>query len=180
MRRIAEKVEYSATAIYFHFRDKDTLIRELVDNDFLALAERFTGASAIADPVERLKATGRAYAEFGLTHPNHYRLMFMTPTDQQRHHDDSALEHGNPEQDAYAFLKSIVTEAIAQHRFRDEFTDPELTAQTVWSGVHGVVSLEIAKCNDDWIDWVPVRRRIEAMVDVLIEGLLLRKERNNG
>ena len=180
MRRIAEKVEYSATAIYFHFRDKDTLIRELVDNDFLVLAGQFTGAAAIADPVERLKATGRAYAEFGLNFPNHYRLMFMTPTDQQRKANDSRLEHGNPEEDAYAFLESIVVEAIAQGRFREEFTNPELTAQTVWSGVHGVVSLEIAKCNDDWIDWIPVRQRVDAMIDVLIEGLLLRKDHNNG
>jgi AcrR family transcriptional regulator len=176
MRRVAEKVEYSATAIYFHFRDKDTLIRELVDNDFLTLAEQFTGASAIADPVERLRATGRAYADFGLTHPNHYRLMFMTPTEQQRKSDDSGLEHGNPEEDAYAFLKSIVVEAIAQGRFREQFNNPELTAQTVWAGVHGVISLEIAKCNDDWIDWEPVRQRIEVMVDLLIEGLLRRKD----
>src|SRR5687767_9483166 len=64
MRRIADRIEYSATAIYFHFRDKDTLIRELVDNDFLVLAEQFAGAAVIADPVERLRATGRAYAEF--------------------------------------------------------------------------------------------------------------------
>ena len=180
MRRIADTIEYSATAIYFHFRDKDTLIRELVDNDFLVLAAQFSGAAAITDPVERLKATGRAYAEFGLTHPNHYRLMFMTPTDQQRKADESRLERGNPEEDAYAFLKSIVVEAIAKNRFRDEFSDPELTAQTVWAGVHGAVSLEIAKCNDDWIDWIPVRQRVDAMVDVLIEGLLRRKDAGNG
>jgi len=27
MRRIAETIEYSPTAIYFHFKDKETLIR---------------------------------------------------------------------------------------------------------------------------------------------------------
>jgi AcrR family transcriptional regulator len=68
LRRIAEKVEYSPTAIYFHFKDKDALIRELCDCDFLTLAEQFTGAAQIANPIERLKATGRAYAAFGLEH----------------------------------------------------------------------------------------------------------------
>src|SRR5688572_92572 len=71
MRRIAEMVEYSPTAIYFHFKDKDALVRELCDCDFLALAEQFTGAAQIENPIERLKATGLAYAAFGIEHPNH-------------------------------------------------------------------------------------------------------------
>ena len=169
MRRVAEMIEYSPTAIYFHFRDKETLIRELVDNDFLALARSFAGASAIADPVDRLKATGLAYARFGLEYPNHYRLMFMTPHESRK--EDSGIERGNPEEDAYAFLKSIVGEATAQSRFRPEYSDVDLTSQTVWSGVHGVVSLEIAKCNDDWVEWVDVSRRLQTMVDVLVDGL---------
>jgi AcrR family transcriptional regulator len=174
MRRIADRIEYSPTAIYFHFRDKETLIRELVDHDFRVLAEQFGSAAAIGDPIERLRATGRAYCEFALAYPNHYRLMFMTPHPAMDP-DESALEHGNPEEDAYAFLKTIVSAAIAEGRFRDEYNDTELTSQIVWSGVHGVVSLEIAKCKDAWVDWVPVRQRVEVMIDVLVAGLT-RKE----
>lgn len=171
MRRIAEKIEYSPTAIYFHFKDKDTLIRELCDADFLTLAEQFAGAAQIIDPIERIKATGHAYSRFGLTHPNHYRLMFMTPHEIRAR--DSNLDRGNPEQDAYAFLRSIVEEAVASGRFRDEYRgDAELIAQTVWAGVHGVISLEIAKCNDDWIDWTPIQKRITTMINVLVDGLV--------
>lgn len=174
MRRIAEKIEYSPTAIYFHFRDKETLIRALVDHDFLELAHQFTSAAQIVDPVERLRATGLAYAEFGLNYPNHYRLMFMTPHEMTK--DESALDRGNPEEDAYAFLKSIVAEAIETRRFDERYSDLELAAQTVWAGVHGVVSLEIAKCNDDWVEWTDVRTRVSTMIDVLIDGLRRRGE----
>jgi AcrR family transcriptional regulator len=171
MRRIAEKIEYSPTAIYFHFKDKDTLIHALCDADFLALAEQFAGAARIPDPIERIKATGRAYAEFGLTHPNHYRLMFMTPHEMRL--SDSALDYGNPEEDSYAFLKSIVAEAIAQKRFRDEYGgDVELISQTLWAGLHGVISLEIAKHNDEWVEWATVERRLETMINVLVTGLV--------
>jgi AcrR family transcriptional regulator len=170
MRRIADKIEYSPTAIYFHFRDKETLIRELVDHDFLALAQQFGGAAAIADPVERLKATGLAYADFGLNYPNHYRLMFMTPHAPMSL-DDRNLQRGNPEEDAYAFLRAIVAEGIAQNRYHPQYNDVDLTSQLVWSGVHGVISLEIAKCNDAWVDWAPIRRRVEAMVNLLVDGL---------
>ena len=37
MRRIADRIEYSPTAIYFHFRDKEALLKELCANDFLSL-----------------------------------------------------------------------------------------------------------------------------------------------
>ena len=38
MRKIADRIEYSPTAIYLHFKDKEAVMRELCDLDFLALA----------------------------------------------------------------------------------------------------------------------------------------------
>lgn len=171
MRKIAEKIEYSPTAIYFHFKDKEAVMRELCDADFLALAQQFGEIGKIADPIERLRATGLAYADFALHYPNHYRLMFMTPHPP---HDpeESAIRKGNPEEDAYAFLKATIEEGIAQGRFRPELTDADLLAQVNWAGIHGVVSLQIAKCNDDWIDWRAEADRIRLMLDALIRGLL--------
>jgi AcrR family transcriptional regulator len=173
MRRIAEKIEYSPTAIYFHFRDKEALIKELCDTDFLALAQQFTRVAQMPDPVQRLKATGLGYADFGLNFPNHYRLMFMTPHVVEK--DDSRLTPGNPEEDAYAFLKGIVADCIAAGRFKPEFDDVELVSQTVWAGVHGVVSLEIAKCNDDWVNWRGIQQRVKTMIEVLVEGLTVKE-----
>ena len=86
--------------------------------------------------------------------------------------DDSAIERGNPEEDAYAFLKSVVAECIAAKRFRPEHQDVELLAQVIWAGIHGVVSLQIAKCNDDWVDWRPAEDRVGLMIDALLGGLL--------
>ena len=168
MRKIADRIEYSPTAIYFHFRDKESLLKELCQSDFLSLAQQFVKAKTIADPIERLKATGMAYLHFGLEHPNHYRLMFMTPHPPV----EPDNEKGNPEEDAYAFLKSIITEAIAKKRFRTEYKDAELVSQIVWSGVHGVISLHIAKCNDSWVEWRPLETRAKVMIDVLVDGLV--------
>jgi AcrR family transcriptional regulator len=169
MRRIADKIEYSPTAIYFHFRDKETLLREICDADFLTLAQQIGAAAQIADPIERLRATGLAYFRFGVEYPNHYRLMFMTPHPPMGEEHD--IQRGNPEEDAYAFLKAIVEQAIAEGRFREELTDAELVSQTVWAGVHGVVSLHIAKCNDTWVDWRPLEARALSMFETLVKGL---------
>lgn len=169
MRRIADRIEYSPTAIYFHFRDKETLLREICDADFLTLAHSIAEAGRIDDPIARLKATGLAYVRFGLEFPNHYQLMFMTPHPPLG--DDHALERGNPEEDAYAFLKGTIEDAIARDLFLPDFTDADLIAQTVWAGVHGVISLQIAKCNDSWVDWRPLEARAQVMIDTMLDGL---------
>ena len=167
MRRIADRIEYSPTAIYFHFRDKEALLAELCDCDFRAFAQEFFVIARLADPVERLRAAGQAYVSFGLNKPSHYRLMFMTPKTAE-----STLTKGNPEEDAYAFLKAIVAELMEQGRFRETLTDVDLIAQVIWSAIHGLVSLEIAKCKDQWVEWRPVEQRAKATIDLIVNGLL--------
>jgi AcrR family transcriptional regulator len=170
MRKIAEKIEYSPTAIYFHFKDKETLIRELCTADALTLARLFQRIARVRDPIERLKGIGRAYADFALKHPQHYRVMFMTPhppIDPK----EVEIEKGNPEVDAYAFLKAAIQEAIQAGSVRSGLTDPELLAQTVWAGIHGVVSLHIAKSDDPWVDWRPIRKRVDLIMDLMMLGL---------
>src|SRR6478672_10046742 len=77
MRKIAEAIEYSPTAIYQHFQDKETLVAELCRHDFRSFAGHFAAAAALEDPVERLCAAGRAYFAFAGECPQHYRSMFM-------------------------------------------------------------------------------------------------------
>jgi AcrR family transcriptional regulator len=169
MRRIADRIEYSPTAIYFHFRDKETLMKELCENDFRSLSHEFAAVQRIGDPIDRLKAIGLAYFRFGIDYPNHYRLMFMTPHPPVA---SDEIERGNPEEDAYALLQSIVAQALAEKRFRKEYHDAELISQTVWAGVHGVVSLHIAKSNEPWIEWRPLEKRARVMIDALVDGLV--------
>lgn len=169
MRRIAERIEYSPTAIYFHFRDKESLLAELCDCDFRNFAQVFAEIARIKDPVERLRAAGRAYVEFGLKNPSHYRLMFMTPKPP---HKVDVSSMGNPEEDAYAFLKGVIADLQASGRMRDDLTDVDLLSQSIWSMIHGVISLEIAKCNDPWVDWRTIDARTELVVEMIERGLL--------
>ncbi len=171
MRKIAAAIEYSPTAIYLHFRDKEAVINAICDTDFLKLATRFRKIAEVADPIERLRASGLAYADFALRHPNHYRLMFMTPHPPHSP-EESVIEVGNRDQDAYAFVLWTAGEAIAQGRLRPELDDAELVAQIVWSAIHGWVSLRMTKCNEPWVDWRPQKRSIEAVIDVSIRGIL--------
>ena len=170
MRAIANAIEYSPTTIYLHFKDKESLIQELCTQDFLKLSQAFQRIARVADPIERLRRTGLAYAEFGLRNPNHYRLMFMTPH-PPFDPDSTEVEKGNPQKDAYAFLTHIIAECVRGRRLRRGLTDVELIAQTVWAGVHGAVSLGIAKGNDPWVQWRTAKKRVALMIDALVIGL---------
>jgi AcrR family transcriptional regulator len=171
MRKIAEKIGYSATTLYHHFPDKDAMLLAICEADFLALRGGFERIARIADPLERLRRLGLAYVEFALKHPSHYRLMFMTPHVHPRAPEVENLRKGNPDQDAYAFLRQTVASVIEAGLFREEYHDPDLVAQVMWSGVHGVVALHLVMGRDDWLDWRPVEAIARSVVDVMISGL---------
>src|SRR5215471_1856492 len=78
MRKIAEKIEYSPTTIYLYFKDKADLLDCICEETFARLIRKQTILDqTVADPIERLRRGLRGYIEFGLKHPNHYRVTFM-------------------------------------------------------------------------------------------------------
>ena len=176
MRQIANKIEYTPTTIYGHFQDKEELFLEICHQDFAKLAATFVRAAKIADPIERLRRTGQTYIEFGLENPNHYRTMFMTQRPPVSAEMNKLMGKGNPEEDAYEFLRSTIKEAMEAGAFREELKDVDLVAQTVWAGVHGVISLHIAKCSDNWVPWRSLKKRAELMIDSQLHGLLKEKK----
>ena len=171
MREIAKRIGYSATSIYLHFADKEAVLRAILDVDMLALATSLNAILQIEDPVERMQALGYGYAEFALSFPNHYRLMFMAeriPCDPEK----SSLQKNNAEQDAYFLLKTVVNDVYLAGRFKAELQDVDLIAQVIWAGVHGVCSLEINMARDKWVNWADISARLQLMQTVLIRGLL--------
>jgi AcrR family transcriptional regulator len=180
MRRIADAIEYSPTAIYVYFRDKDALIRDLCREDFGRLAAISNRLAEISDPIERIRQLGHAYVRFAVKHPNHYRLMFMTP-DKNVELDHADLDRrGNPDVDGYAFLLHAVREAFDAGRFLPELKSPELIAQIFWAVPHGVASLQIAKAGDGWVEWKPLEQRTALAIDAILRGMVTSDKKRGG
>jgi AcrR family transcriptional regulator len=173
MRKVAEAIEYTAAAIYSHFPDKQRLMVALCDQDFGSLREAMRHVEAIRDPVEKLRAMGRAYVDFALEHPHHYRFMFMSP-----HPSDPELikecegKHGNPDQDGYAFLHRVVGECLEQKRFVKPYRDHAMLTQLHWAAAHGVVSLFITHGKDPWVDFTRPKETAYALLDVVLAGMM--------
>ena len=49
MRKVAQKIEYSPTAIYGHFADKEDLFLQLCHSDFQRLAQSFARLAQVKD-----------------------------------------------------------------------------------------------------------------------------------
>src|SRR5438045_9660498 len=65
MRKIADAIEYSPTAIYVHFKDKAELMQQLCQHDFSSLARVLQDLAEMTDPIERIRRTGQNYIRFG-------------------------------------------------------------------------------------------------------------------
>ena len=170
MRSIAKRIEYTPTAIYHHFESKEDLLSELCGQDFRALAAAFQRIGRVEDPVERLERIGEAYVAFAVDNPMHYQLMFMTV--RPGPNGKETIQKGDPGEDAYAFLVQTVEEAMAQGRFRPEYTDADELAQMFWSTCHGIVSLRIAKGHDPWVEFKDPKETAAKMRDALLRGML--------
>lgn len=165
MRRIAEKIEYSPTTIYLYFEDKLSLLYAICEETFAKLAKRMEIIRKEADhPVEALKKGCRAYIEFGLKHPNHYRLTFIN-TPQHPKDPDWKMEDSMGMK-AYGHLRSAVEACVEQQIFHS--TDVDAVSQMFWAAGHGITSLLITKLH---FPFVNKNQLIDLTLDTLIDGL---------
>lgn len=82
MRRLAERIEYSANFAYRYFRGRDDILLALVRDGFARLRERMAAAAAAPDgrgsaaPADAVRRAGHAYLDFALAEPDLYRAMY--------------------------------------------------------------------------------------------------------
>lgn len=149
IRAIADRVGVTAPSIYRHFSDKEDLLEAVCELVFTRLDAALERAAADAtDPFDELDRKGRAYVEFGLEFPEHYRLVFMRPEPSVV---GRAVLTGPALTGSNAFTHLVasadrVSALLPADRRPDGFT----LACSMWTGVHGIVSLRIAKCEFPW------------------------------
>jgi len=168
IRMIADAVGVTPPSIYLHFPDKDTLIEAVCEQRFGEFDEALEKAAASApDPVAALRARGRAYVEFGLAHPEHYRVLFMTRHERAMDLTDlTSADGATAGARAFGHLVEAVVRAVEAGAIVT--ADPLATAIVLWSGCHGLVSLLV---SEPGFPWPPVDSLVEAVLTTQIEGL---------
>jgi len=166
IRRIADEVGLSSTALYMHFRDKDEILVEICQG---AMEQLLTVGAQIAaqdkPAAERARAMIEAYIRFGLDNPSTYRLVFC-----------SHGRHLSPESQApvemlgdrcFQKLHNVVAEIAEQGRLKSP--GALVATQVLWSAGHGLVSLMITQPRRQW---APAPVLTAALLDGIFEGVL--------
>lgn len=165
IRKIADEVGVSSTALYMHFRDKSQILLEICQGAF---EEMLDGQRQMrrdyADPGERIKVMLKAYIEFGLAHPNAYRLVFLTRPQEGAEGDQAVIQALGRQ--VFEGLQASVAEIAAQGRLKAEVSQ---ATQVLWAGVHGIVALIITK---PYFAWADAEALGKTMIDGLFEGLV--------
>lgn len=164
IRKIADEVGLSSTALYMHFSEKSQILHEICERAFeqLLIINRAVLADA-GTPEERMRRLMQSYVQFGFENPNAYRLVYMTRPQEAQEAQSAAQSLGG---ELFGAFVCVVEEAAAQGRLRGE---PRATAQALWAGAHGVVSLIITK---PYFDWVEKDLLVDTLLDALFVGLL--------
>ncbi|HWG73710.1 MAG TPA: TetR/AcrR family transcriptional regulator [Acidimicrobiales bacterium] len=165
IRAIAAAVGVTPPSIYLHFADRNELIFAVCDRRWRDLEARLEVAAAGgADPVERVIRRGRAYVEFGLSHPEHYRVLLMSrDTDIPGRYADQALLTQR-----LGFDPLVADLRAAMEAGTLSPGDPDELCVVLFSAVHGLTSLLVTKAA---FDWPPVERLVDRLVSTLLFGL---------
>ena len=150
-RQIAQAVGISQPSLYAHFATADAIADDLCVRAFDVLHTRFEAMAAdVTDPWDRLDALGRAYIEFGLEHPDMYRIAFM-PTREMQPPQGMTFDLETTDPGLAAGLRAFASlrDTIATIRGGDNGEGPVI-AQTIWALVHGLTSLLISKPYFPW------------------------------
>jgi AcrR family transcriptional regulator len=164
IRRIADEVGLSSTALYMHFSEKSEILHEICSGAFRRLTEaNAVVIAADAAPEVRLRRLLEAYVDFGFANPNAYRLIYLTRPVEAREAESAAQ---GPGAELYRSFEAVVASVEAEGRLNGEV---RVVAQALWAGAHGIVSLMITKPYFDWVDRATLTR---ALMDALFVGFL--------
>jgi AcrR family transcriptional regulator len=168
MRKVADKIDYSPTAIYLHFKDRDDLVFSVCEEVFAGLVRELQSVERLnADPYVALKKGLRRYVEFGLAHPQHYLAVFAVP-----HHEPGVVHEKRPDSmglQAFGFLPRLVGECVRLKKIRK--VEVDATRRALWAAIHCITSLLIVMPGFDWGNRDKV---IDQLIELLLEGLAAR------
>lgn len=141
LREIAARLQVSHPALYRHFANKRAVIAAVAEEGFKLITEALANAKLKTDssPTAVLRAQARAYIEFAVQWPGHFRSMFHRELSEKDDFPD--LRAGSDA--ALGMLQESIHAARAAGILRDASDDAIVLH--FWSCVHGFSELLLKK-----------------------------------
>jgi AcrR family transcriptional regulator len=166
MRKVAQKIDYSPTAIYLHFKDREDLVFSVCEETMAGLLRELEAVVDLRDPLVSLKKGLRRYVDFGVANPDFYTVSFIMPIRRNSAVTARFLQSDTKGMQAFSFLPRLLSEAVRQKKLKK--LDVDAASRALWAGIHGITSLLIGKPQ---FDWGSKDRVIDQLIAMLVEGL---------
>ena len=135
MRRLAERIEYSPSALYKYFADKETILLTLMRQGFQQLQAALEHISAqVRNPSVRLLQIAAAYWDFAWRHPTLYQLMFDLQGTLHEVEEAKAL---------FLDVRAAIEEWSKTQGIR--MADLDAAVDILWATMHGLVALTMTQ-----------------------------------
>jgi len=137
LRKVAKQAGVSHAAPYSHFADKQALIAAISTEGFKQLYVQIKEILETHqnDPKKLLIETAWTYVQFALNMPDRFKLMFSSVLEKEKDYPEFVeISQEN-------FLQLVQIVEICQQAGILRHGAPDLVAVSVWSTVHGFVSL---------------------------------------
>lgn len=143
MRKIADKIEYTAPIIYEYFANKEGILLELTRKGYIILLQELkAGKSKHTLPEDQLEGMWLAYWNFAFKYKELYQLMYGV--------DMNCCEvmKAFPEAEG---TTNIICDAIKALMTADPVNDDLVCRKyfTFWSVVHGLISINFVRKGTD-------------------------------
>lgn len=168
LREVAKKAGVSHGAPYRHFEDRDDLLAAIATLGFTELADRVQNVRAgiSADPLQKLKQVGEAYANLAIESPELLMLMFGGYINKPNC-ENTALAVAS-ERAFNELLKTV--QRCQQAGLMREASTLEL-AMTCWSLMHGAAMLIAGGNLSEEETGQTVSELLDRMQTILFEGM---------
>jgi AcrR family transcriptional regulator len=139
MRKIADKIEYTAPIIYEYFSNKDAILQELTRMGFVKLSKQMEAAIAVIEnPEKQLEAMWLAYWNFAFAEKELYQVMYGVMTNYC-FNDSPCTDMRAP---GNLFIQKI-TEIVPEAKRSKAYIDTKY--YTFWSLIHGLISINMTR-----------------------------------
>ncbi len=137
MRKIADKIEYTAPIIYEYFSNKDAILQELTRTGYLKLAKQMEDAANLfTEPERQLEAMWLAYWNFAFAEKELYQVMYGVQVNCCVNENPCAVMKAPK-----SLLRNKIAELIPAAKKTEEYIDRRY--YTFWSVVHGLISINM-------------------------------------
>ncbi len=163
LRRLADRLGVTATALYKHVESKSDLLRSVAAGEFERVSQHLAAGASLASPLDRLRCFARSYVDFARESPKLFPVLFLFPPNVEGGETTGNLPSAT---DAFRYGLEPIRDAMEAGELAPR--DPLLAGLTMWTAMHGaaevaLMGMGLGREREDQL--------IESLIECVIAGL---------